>query len=208
MIYTDNWKQDVLNILVAIDGFFEGYIKEELTVESVDIDTARVEQVVKYYTHNFPHMHGGIKEASAFKKSAVFLCSFISMKPITNVDYPCGIDQHYSFSHPLAKYGPNAVFAIAFVVHLLLGVRINGRKDGRECLISRQIAITEHSYNDLMCALSSDITPEHHWMLLAILLEQMVYKTNPGCQYTDFVFGDAEYIKMVKKAQELGGQYD
>ena len=204
MIFNDSAYEDTLYILAALDGFAEGY-KNSFAIETISVDTAAVESVVDRMRSNFPHRHG-LHNASAFKKVACFMVHFIEIEPIKAVTFEGDIDQHHWYANPLTEFNPNAVFALHFAVDLLDGVEIES-KNGRTYTLSEQIPLSEHSYVDLLEALSeSGIEPCKHYMLVAILLEQLVYKSNPLCQYDRFVFGGEAYLEQFRK--DDGGYYD
>lgn len=204
MIFNDTPLEDTLYILAALDGFAEGY-KLPYAIDAISVDTAAVETVVDRMRDDFPHRHG-LQNASAFKKVACFMVHFIDVGPIKAITYVDDIDQHHWYANPLTEFNRNAVFALHVAVELLHGVEIECN-DGRKYTLSEPIPLTEHSYVDLLEALSqSGIEPCTHYMLIAILLEQLVYKSNPLCQYSKFVFGGENYLEQFNNND--GGQYD
>lgn len=193
MIYNKHEWQDVLNILIALDGFADG-TKEDFQVSEINVDTGAVESAVLGMRNDFPHVDG-VEQASAFKKVANFIVHFICCQPIGGFEFVNDIDQHHLFhnSCPLTKFDPNAVFAVHFAVELLKGVVIDGANCG-PMTIEHEIALSMHSYNDLLDALSSlDVKPKEHFSLVSLLLEQLVYKTNKECQYKEYACGPDWY---------------
>lgn len=198
MLYEGPKEFQYLSMLLLLEAFAEGYTGEQC-IRDLKIDTEKLEAVIYAINeHPFPHI-GGVENASAFKKAAVFICCFIKLAPITGVDYENDIDESYQFSHILNDYNPNAVFALTTAIVLL-----NHHKlcmNGGDMVNHQPIALTQHSYEDILDVLSTKVDPNYHWHLLSLLLEQMFYKTNPGCQYDDFAFGSDEYIGMVKASK-------
>ena len=208
MIFNPNPQTDLTNIMVAIDAFAEGY-RNKYELEGLDISTSDVSEVVSTMREDFPYAEG-YEKASAFKKVAHFVACFISISPIQGFSFVNDTDEHYLFADPLAKYGPNEVFALHFAVQLLKGVQVK-KADGTSLTLNEEIPLTEHSYIDLVASLSkSQIEPKLHYMLLAVLFEQMCYKSNPECQYENYAFGSEGYIKSLEARCRAAneGQYD
>ena len=72
--------------------------------------------------------------------------------------------------------------AFEIALEALHGARLQ-RKDG-EFILKNKIALSNHSYIDIIEALSK-ITPVAHFSLVSVLLEQLAYKTNSDCQYPE-----------------------
>lgn len=170
MIYNETIHDDLKNIYHYINHF-----TKELGVEKVQIDTDECFQVVINYRKKFPYVDG-IEESSTFKKVSNFVCFFLSKRPIKTV-FPD------SATKELSKYDPNAIIAFDIAIACLEGSTIT-LEDGGDRLISANITLSDHSYYDILDALSSiDINPKNHFKLLAVFFEQLTYKCNPDCEY-------------------------
>jgi hypothetical protein len=189
MIFTEDEHSDVVTILAAIDAFIVSIENNDgLPVEGIDVDIYEVESLVRNMRNDFPY-NGGYKGASTFKKLAVFIAFFMHSRPLRGIKFG---DSHYlneKHENHLTRY-LNAEFVVRFMIFLLDGFTIH-RADS-ELIVNSRIAITNHSYIDLVQTLganSSDICPQRI-SLLALFIEQLVYKTNPQCQYSEFMYGD------------------
>lgn len=167
-MYNDDPLQDTINVLKFINEFTKGF-----GTGPAVLDTVIIEEVIQNIRTDFPH-EGGIEKASAFKQIAFFMCHFIEARPIIE-PFPVEIVQR------LARVDnhQNAIIAFGIAEEALHCSKIE-RKDGA-LDIKIRIAYSKHSYVDIIEALSS-ITREHY-QLVSVLLEQLVYKTNPQCQY-------------------------
>lgn len=211
MLYIGSKEEQCTALLIALEGFAEGY-KSNATemVRDMRVDTAQVEAIVYAINENFPHCDG-VEAASGFKKAANLVAHIVNMQPILEVEFIDDIDQHYLHknSHVLAKYDPNAVFALHLAIALLQNhsmFRTDGHNIRPEDI--NKIALTKHSYLDILNVLSTlKIQPKEHFALITLVLEQTFYKTNPNCQYNDFVFGPSEYIESVSRSKATS-QYD
>jgi len=202
MIFTDEESSDVVTILTAIDGFVASIESSDgLLVENIDVDIYEVESLVRSMRNDFPY-EGGYKDASAFKKIAVFISFFMNSRPLRGIKFG---DNHYlneKHENHLTRY-LNAEFVVRFMIYLLEDFIIH-RADAEQA-VENPIAITTHSYIDLVQTLgtnSYDLCPQKI-SLLALFIEQLVYKTNPQCQYADFMYGDPEYISTVSSSQTV-----
>jgi hypothetical protein len=63
----------------------------------------------------------------------------------------------------------------------LHGAKIH--RTDREVTLDNRIVISDHSFIDIVEAISS-VTPLDGKKLVAVLLEQMCYRTNPECEYS------------------------
>lgn len=168
ILYNVDPMQDTINVLKFINDFTKG-----LGASQTVLDTAIIEEVIQSIRTNFPH-EGGIEKASAFKQIAFFMCQFIEARPILD-PFPIEIVQRLA----RVENHQNAIIAFAIAEEALHCSKIE-RKDGLLDIKTR-IAYSKHSYVDIIEALSS-ITREHY-QLVSVLLEQLVYKSNPKCQY-------------------------
>ena len=58
------------------------------------------------------------------------------------------------------------------------------RNDGRTVQLSRRLDLSKHSYADIVDALTGSTS--EHFKYVTVLLEQLAYKTNLGCQYPSY----------------------
>lgn len=171
LIYNTDSLHDVISVLRFIDSY-----TLSLGVQALAIDSDMVQTVVNTCkSEPFPH-HGGIAKASAFKQVANFVCFFVAMRPIPD-PFPVEV-----VGPDLVKIGnhQNAMVAFALAEAALYKSTIK-RKDG-PITIDHPIEYSRHSYIDIIEALAN-ISHVAHFHMLTVLLEQMVYKTNPKCQY-------------------------
>lgn len=164
---------DLLDAVIVLE-FIDAYTYE-LGVRPAFVDGNIVMSVVNECKRDFPHKDG-LDKASAFKQAAHFVCYFISKKPILD-PFPVGIIGEQLAEIPNHQ---NAIVAFAIAETALNNSMIR-RKDG-DIQIKNPIRYSRHSYIDIIEALS-EITPSPHFKLTTVLFEQLVYKSNPGCQY-------------------------
>jgi len=172
MIYNKQLESDYINILQYIDKY-----TKELGAEDVQIDTEQLAQICGEIRQNFPHADG-LAKASAFKKVANFVSHFLAYKPIKTT-----IRTIEDVSPEKADI--NAIVAFDIAIMCLENSKIV-KEGGREIAVDRPIYISGHSYRDVIEALSvSTISPKHHYQILAVFFEQLVYKTNSHCEYKE-----------------------
>jgi hypothetical protein len=161
--------RDYGNVMVFIDQLIESF-----KCGAIVIDPDIVRKVVQEFAADFPHKPG-IAEASAFKVVANFVCYFIAERPIKS-SFPEAI-----FGQ-LAAYDNHQNAIVAFsIARAALHNSVIHRPEGN-VVVENQIEISPHSYCDIIDALT-DATPLTHFKMVAVLLEQLVYKTNRHCQY-------------------------
>jgi hypothetical protein len=114
----------------------------------------------------------GLENANIFKKASVFLCEFIGEQIIENIESD-------SFCDKITKIPSyeSAIVGFHVVTTLLNGAIVGGRT------IENPIELSQHSYIDIIDALSS-ASINTSFRLIAVFLEQLVYKTNPNLQYS------------------------
>lgn len=176
MIYTESPITDWNNIVQHIDCFTTNVGQTGVLVDS---------EVLRYLCtkmrENFPHTDG-IDKASTFKKAASFMAHFLEMKPIKS--------EPTTRIPGLSSYDLNAVVALDIAIICIEKSSIL-QKDGAPLIISNPIYISDHSYVDMIEALSSEyIIHKTHFHLLHVLLEQITYKTNSHCEYKPGSPGD------------------
>ena len=120
-----------------------------------------------------------LDKASVFKKVAFFVTTFIEKEPIKT---KCGLEV---LGNDLEGMNINAIIAFDIALSLLNGAKIH-REDG-VCTIKNKIFLSNHSYIDIIDALSTKgagrISAASHFMFLSVFFEQLVYKTNNTIQY-------------------------
>lgn len=179
MIYTDSPVTDYNNILQYINE-----ATKSLEHPHVPIDTTALMTVCINIRQDFPHVDG-IEKASVFKKAAYFIAHFLEKRPIkANIT---AVDGN-------AKSDINAVIAWDIAFAIIEGSEIAQRDGLPQKIVSNPLYLSDHSFTDIMEALSSTkICPSSHYHLLAVFLEQIVYKTNPHCEYPSADNGKGYY---------------
>jgi len=167
----DGIADDNVSVLTFINNFFDG-----LGVQSVNVDIDKVDSILRSMRLDFPHKDG-LENASPFKKAANFICYFVAEKPVITTIPSEILGQEFL---EIKKEPTNAIVALEVAIEALHGAEIY-REDG-QCTLSKKIKLSNHSYIDIADALCN-ITPNTHFRLVSVLLEQMAYKSNPDCQY-------------------------
>jgi hypothetical protein len=170
LLYNNDDLQDIILVLSFIEAF-----TESIGVNGAVMDTNIIERVVKSCKADFPH-DGGVQRASAFKQVANFVCHFVSERPMLE---PFFTDPEKNSIAKIENH-QNAMVAFALAEQALNKSKIQ-RKD-KECIVANPIEYSQHSYIDIIQALSN-ISAAVHFQLVSVLFEQLVYKTNPDCQY-------------------------
>lgn len=170
ILYNDGSFYDEANVLAFINDFTRA-----LGVEDVNIDAQKINSVVTGMRVDFPHCDGE-EGASPFKKAANFLCHFIGERPILD-KFP-----KESVGEEMVKINnhQNALVGFMFVVKSLHNAVLF--RGGQEVVIREPIKVSRHSLLDVVDALAG-VTHVTGFKIVSVLLEQMVYKTNPCCQY-------------------------
>ena len=170
-------EEDTLCVLAFINNFFDG-----IGVTDVQVNISSITAIMNGMRADFPHVDG-LEGASPFKKAANFLCYFVAESPVST-KLPDELKQAETEMGGMLKKLPadpaNAIIAFEIVCEALHTASLE-RKDGIKTL-DNKIQLSNHSYVDVIGALSN-ITPLTSFALVAVLLEQMTYKTNPECQY-------------------------
>ncbi len=201
MLFTQNRQEDLVNTFVAISAFAKSFAKTGITVDKIDIDASLLESTITDMREDFPSNNGtGFEQASAFKKLSNFMCCFMYHKPLQGISFDESDYRDDSYKDYIKQH-LNALFSAYYMIHILKGVKIT-QENGDILTANNSIAITQHSFISFIESLSvTNIDPEHHWAILSLLIEQLVYKTNPQCQYDDFAYGEPDYIGFVKKSK-------
>ncbi len=175
---------DAANVL----GFISRYYAT-LGVRRVEIDDAALDSALRDSRDYLDQQPGGIEGASPFKKAAGFLCHFVEGQPI-KTPLPKASDLAVGLATAnAAEPNPNAVVALRIAMESLHRAKLR-RSDGTECEVSRRLDLSKHSYADIVDALKN-ATPQD-FKYVAVLLEQLTYKTNPRCQYPSYQVANFE----------------
>lgn len=165
MIFTKNAKTDFLAIMTLIDAFSEAnHAKVSVNEDALFALTHRIHI-------DFP-CKNGLENANVFKKASAFLCEFVGEQMINSLD--C---EKLSDDITKIKKYESALIGFYIVTSFLSGATVNKNK-----IIFNSIELSSHSYADIVDSMTS-ITLLTSFKLVAVLLEQLVYKTNPGLQY-------------------------
>lgn len=148
-----------------------------LGLKDLNLDLDKLNAILMSVRMDFPHVDG-LNGASPFKKAAYFLCWFIAESPVHSSFENC----HLGPMFDNMEGRTNVIIAFELVRAALFEATLicNGKK----IVLEREITLSSHSYVDIIEALSG-ITPQYHFKMVSVLLEQMVYKVNPGCQYKE-----------------------
>lgn len=163
MIFSDSRNTDYFSIMALIDSF------AQKNGADISVNEDKLFSLLKRI--NVPCINGA-KNASVFKKSSTFLCEFIGEQIVES--FKCNM------SDELKKIPNNGSAIIGFYIVTTMLCRAtvqNGVKT-----IDNPIELSRHSYNDIIDALSV-ITLSRSFKLVTVLLEQLVYKSNPNLQY-------------------------
>lgn len=155
---------DLTNVLQFINDF-----SKSIGIKNLDIDARSIDGIIKGAVFDGDY---DAEKASPFKKVASFVAYFVAEKPISS---PFPFEKFKNI-----KNHQNAIIALEIAIDSLHGAKIH-RNDGM-FILSNRIEISEHSYVDIIDAIT-DITPQDGKRLLAVLLEQMCYRRNPTCEY-------------------------
>ena len=170
--------EDRVCLLQYINDFTKGmgYVK-------AIIDPGKCERVLRMTRDPSATCWGeaGLAGASVFKKVANFVTYFVAEQPLPD-PFPPG-----TLSAEIAKIQnhQNAILAFHVAIDNLKKATIK-RPNDEELNISNPIIVSKHSYVDIIDALST-ASPSAHFKQITILFEQLVYKTNPHCQYQDVI---------------------
>ncbi|HAB55090.1 MAG TPA: hypothetical protein DCE61_01610 [Cellvibrionales bacterium] len=171
--YNSTFKEDMIATCAFIDEFLGA-----LGLESADIDLNKIASILKGMRHDFP-CNGGVENASMFKRVANFMSYFCAETPIVT-SMPAGYGD-------LSNYKLNPIVAVAIGFNSLVGSTIY--KGEGPCII-KSLRISTHSYFDFLDLLGSGLSPHSHIHWVSLFLEQLVYKSNEGIEYSDFVYDD------------------
>ena len=158
-------------ILSFINGLAEIYCKDS----TISIDVTKIQAISYGIRMDFPHSDG-LEKASIFKQVSNFMTYFIAEKPIlasfSSENFPPEVLK--------IRNHENAIVALLLGFAALHNASI--LKNGENVTLSEPIKLSKHSFIDMIDALAN-ISPNTHFKVLTVLLEQIAYKTNPECQY-------------------------
>ena len=163
MIYLNNgdYRGDAARVLTFIAQFYAG-----VGQRSIDVDADQLFSLLRGMYADCPYP-GGEDGASAFKKVANFVVYFTAGNPVRTALPPEILGDLPTSVTPIAR--SNAVLALLIAIASLHGATIKWES-------------SRHSFVDIADALTN-ATPVTSFKLVAVLFEQMAYKTNPDCQY-------------------------
>ena len=171
-------KDELTNVLGFVSRFYT-----TLGVRYVEIDVASLEAVLEDMREHLSQEPGGVDAASPFKKAATFLCHFIEASPLKTPLPPKSKLGAELASAIGTTPDQNTVVALRLAMESLHGAKLR-RADGSAFELTRRLDLSKHSYVDIVNALT-DATRDHY-RYVAVLLEQLAYKTNPRCQYPSY----------------------
>lgn len=175
MLFTQ--QDDIANVL----GFISRYYTT-LGRLRVGVDVQALETVLAK-TRDHLDADNGVVAASPFKKAATFICHFVEARPVKTKLPPTSAPARAIHQATGEEPDQNAVIALRVAMESLHGATLQ-RSDGVAIELSRRLDLSKHSYIDIVDALSG-ATPAHY-KYVAVLLEQLAYKTNPRCQYPTY----------------------
>lgn len=171
----NNTQSDLVHTLKFINDY-----TKSIGIENIDIDVNKVGSIIAIAKEDGIFSTGGAVSASVFRKLASFTSYFVAERPITNA-FPLekiGENLHRISNHQ------NAIIALEIAIVSLKGAKICRKNNNEMLALSNAIKLSTHSYVDIVDALTG-VTPSSGMKLVAVLLEQMAYRQNPACEYTD-----------------------
>ena len=176
MSYSILYNKDLISDEALLLTYINDFTKS-LGENKIVINTNDCAAVLQGMRQDFPHVDG-LDKASAFKKIANFVTFFIALKPIINPFSEANIGSD------LAKIRnhQNTIVALQIAIDSLHGAVIHPCDNGGDITLKNRISLSRHSYIDIVTALH-DAAPVTHFRMATVLFEQLVYKTNPECQY-------------------------
>ncbi|MCB2264181.1 MAG: hypothetical protein LGR52_14775 [Candidatus Thiosymbion ectosymbiont of Robbea hypermnestra] len=171
-----SWLHEMTRDVEGISRFL-GEFSKGMGLPPVKYDPSRISRVVFNLHQDFPHP-SGIKGASIFKKVSFFVINFIIKKPILE-SFPAELIGNELSGIPNHE---NVIFAFHIAIESLYKAKII-RGTGEKLILENRIEVSEHSYREIIEALSEISQLTHNFKLLCVFFEQLAYKTNPHCQY-------------------------
>lgn len=170
IIYNENIATDNIQLLSYINDFTKG-LGEKLIEIDPDIIYYKVLQAMR---QDFPYVNG-LENANVFKKAAYFMCWFIGEQPIIGAFSDKNVGSLASLSNH-----QNAIVAFQVAIASLHDATV--RHDKTDVVLNNRIRLSSHSYIDIINAIR-EASVHSHYKMITVLLEQLAYKENPGCQF-------------------------
>lgn len=167
-------QDELINVLGFVSRFYT-----TLGVRQVAVDLSRLEDALGEMRAHLDRQPGGIDGASPFKKAATFVCHFVEANPIKSPLPPKSTLGAALATTMGTVPDQNVVVALRIAMESLHGAELR-RADGKVFELTRRLDLSRDSYVEIVDALT-DATPDHY-SYVAVLLEQLAYKTNPRCQ--------------------------
>ena len=172
ILQNNSGQDDARTVLTFIRGFYP-------YPSQIDVSVPLVETIIGSIWRDIES--GALKHPSAFKKAAAFVCLFAGERPLSaplpetlwGADL-VGIPNHQ-----------NAVVALLLAFKSLHGATVGWQGRGGERstkVLANPIVYSKHSFIDIVDAVAAT-NLNTGFKLVAVLLEQMAYKTNENCQY-------------------------
>jgi len=171
-LYNDDPGADEELILAFLDGLASKWGGD------MAVDTLAISSLCVQIQTDFPH-RDGLEKASVFKKMANFILWFADKSPIAAL--PSGLDKQLPEVLRGIRNYQNVLVALLIALDGMMGAELH-RRDQQVVTVTKPIQLSGHSIIDIIDAISK-ASPSTGFNLLTVLLEQMVYKTNPHCQY-------------------------
>jgi hypothetical protein len=161
--------------MISILGYLNGFARG-LGVKAIELDLDAMGSVVRSLHQEFPHKDG-LEKASVFKKAAHFLTYFVALRPVQSALPPnFGPEKLRDVKNP-----ENAVIAFEICVDALHHAVVR-RSDQKVIKLDNRVTVSDHSYVDIVDALTC-VTPRDHFKMVSVLLEQLAYRANPDASY-------------------------
>jgi hypothetical protein len=175
LIYNEEGLQDAANVLQYINDY-----TQKAGITPAIVDANKIFSIIKGAKMDFPHKDG-IDEASTFKKVAHFVCYFVAERPLSEPFPASFVGEKIA----AIENHQNALMALELAMDALANSTVMKKNDAEKIevyQIKNRIELSAHSFADVIDALAT-ATPMASFKLVTVLFEQMVYKTNPDCQY-------------------------
>jgi hypothetical protein len=171
LLYGTDVNADLRSVLLYMNGFATG----AGVTDTLDVDLAKLGAALCGIRLDFPHKDG-LEKASVFKKVSNFIVNFVAERPIVSPFPPGSLDPGI-LKIPNHQ---NAVIAFELGIEALHLATVN-RSDG-DVVLKKRICVSPHSHVDIIEAIS-EVTPNLHFKLVSVLLEQLAYRANPQASY-------------------------
>jgi hypothetical protein len=167
MVFTGNADVDYIAVVSLIDSF------ANKSGQKINYDKQKIFSIIQYLDKDFPCING-LENANIFKKASRFLCDFVAERPVD------GFNVSNAKLEKINNYRSTVIgfhIVCAFIKDATVG----------KGTVKNPIALSQHSYIDIIDSLSQ-ITSTH-FNIVAVFLEQLVYKSNPLLQNNTFELG-------------------